>query len=88
MGKVLENVRPLLGHLYGKYVEMIGLKAAGNYSATIWYFKISICLWEKVKLLTSMILGFLNPPPGPKTKYFILGDTRTPKTIKKIPGII
>ena len=67
--KILENCRPFLGHFDGKYVWIICLKAPGNYSASTWYHKISICLWEKLNLLISMISGFLNASPSPKTKH-------------------
>ena len=77
--EIMEHVRPFLGHVYGKCIYIISLKAPGHYSASIWYHEISICLWEKPKLLTSRISGFLNPPPSPKTNYFMFGDTRTPK---------
>ena len=33
----------LLGHSYGKDVQTIGLKAPGNYSASIWYNDFSLC---------------------------------------------
>ena len=40
-----------------------------------------------LKPIISMISGLLDASPAPKTNYFIFGDTRTPKQIKKCPGI-
>ena len=51
----------LLGHFYGKYVEIIGLKAAGNDSDQFGSNKISVLLCEGPKPPNSMISGFVNP---------------------------
>ena len=48
------------GCFYGKYVQITGLEAPGNYSATIWYDKISILLLKNPKFLISMLSGFSN----------------------------
>ena len=40
----------LLGHFYGNYVEIVGLKAPGNYSASFWINRIPILLLENPKL--------------------------------------
>ena len=75
----------LLGHFHGKHVQIIGLKAPGNYSASIWYNTFSICFWERQKTLTSMILDFLDVSrsPPPKPTIFIFGDPKKPQTIQK-----
>ena len=57
-------------------------KAPDNYSASIWYNNISICLWEKRKFLISMISGFLYPSPSPKTDYLL--SLEAPRHLKKI----
>ena len=64
-----------LGHFYGQYVSIIGLKAPGNYSASIWINKILICFLENPKLPISMISGFLNPSPSAKTIYCLSLET-------------
>ena len=69
---IFEKCRPCLGNLYGDFMEKICLKAPGNYSAPIWSYKCSICLWEKPETLMSMISGFSNVSPGAKTNYFHL----------------
>ena len=46
---------------YGKYVEVIGLKAPGNDSVSFWSDKILVLLCEGPKPNMSMISGFLNP---------------------------
>ena len=61
-----------VGHSYGILGETISSKALGNYSASVWYNIFSICLWEELKLLISMISGILNGPFLPKTNYFDL----------------
>ena len=66
-------------HVYGKFVEKICLKAPYYYFAPIWTYNFSICLWENLKLLSSMISEFGDVSLSPKTIYFIFGDTRTPK---------
>ena len=53
------NVRPFLGDFYGTYVKVkiLGLKAPGNYSASIWYIIFSILLLERAKNLNLGIVG-------------------------------
>ena len=51
----------LLGHLYGKYVKIIGLTAPGKYSDHFWSNKISVWLCEGPKPPNSMSYGFLSP---------------------------
>ena len=41
---LLEKLEPLLGYFYGKFMEKIGLKALGNYSAPFGSYNFSICL--------------------------------------------
>ena len=50
-----------LGYLYGKYVQIIGLKVQGNYSDQFWSNKILVLVCEGPKLNMSMISGFLDP---------------------------
>ena len=61
-----------LSFFYGDFLEIIGLKAPGNYSASIWSNIFSICLWESPKLFISMISAFLDVSRPPKTNYFYL----------------
>ena len=51
----------LLGCLYGKAVEIIGLQALGIYSASFWSNKISALLCAGPKPNISIISGFLTP---------------------------
>ena len=61
----------------GKYVQIIGLKAPGNYSASSWLNKILVLLSEGPKPNISMISGFLTP----REPLFI--DLKIPKDFKK-----
>ena len=70
-------------HSYGKLMEILGLKAPGNYSASIWINKIPICLWENLETLISMISGFWDVSRPLKPILSIFGDTRTPKPIQE-----
>ena len=75
-----------VGHLYGTCMEIISLKAPGNYSASFWSYHFSICLWENLKLLISMISALWDVSRAPKTNYFSLWrhhDTETKS--RKIP---
>ena len=36
-GKHIRKSRPCLGYFHGKFMEIIGLKAPGNYPASIWF---------------------------------------------------
>ena len=58
-----------LAHFYCQFIEIIGLKGRGNYSASIGYNNFSICLWESPKLFISMIAGFLDVSRSTKTNY-------------------
>ena len=50
-----------LGHAYGKYVEVICLKAPGNYSHQFWSNNVSVLLYEGPKPPTSIISGLASP---------------------------
>ena len=82
------NLRWLFGNFYGKLTEIIGLQAPGNYSASIRTYNFLICLWERPKLLISMILGFLEVSPSPKTNIFIFRDPRIPQIMQENPKSI
>ena len=75
-GKILELVRPILGNFWSELMEIIRLKALGNYSASFWSYNISICLWERPKLLSSMISGFPNVSLFSTPIIVIFGDLR------------
>ena len=47
------------GNLYGRFMEKIGLKAPGNYSASSWTNNFSILLLENPQSPIFMISGFL-----------------------------
>ena len=53
-------------------MEIIGLEGPGNDSASIWSYNFSICLQENLKLIISMISGFLDVSLSPTTNYFYL----------------
>ena len=55
------KLRRLLLRFYGKFMERIGLKAPGNYSASFWFNNFSILLLETQKSQNVMISGFLGP---------------------------
>ena len=61
MGKTLEHCRPFLNHLGAKFMEKMGLKALGNYSASIRSNNFSILSCEGPKPIMFMISGFLDP---------------------------
>ena len=88
---VPENFRQFFWHsfgiCYGNFIEIIDLKAPGNYSASICYNLFSICLWEKLKTLISMISGFWDVSLSPQTNYVLFLETPGHLTkIKKITG--
>ena len=51
----------MFGLFVWKYVDIIRLKAPGNYSASFWSNKISVLLLERPKSPNSMMSGFLSP---------------------------
>ena len=54
----------LLGHLFGKYGGIIGLKAPGNYCASFWSNEISVLFCEGPKPLNSTVSFFLVGEPS------------------------
>ena len=48
-------------NLYGNFIEIIGLKAPGEYSAPFWSYNFSISLLERAKSHNFMISGFAGP---------------------------
>ncbi len=48
----------MLGHFYGTYYHIIGLKAPGNCSDQFWSNKLSILLWKTPQTPNSMISEF------------------------------
>ena len=70
--EILENARPCWGHFYNKIMEKICLKAPWYYSAPIWTYYFPICLWERPKLLISMISGLWDGSLSPKTNIIYL----------------
>ena len=74
MGKNLGDLfLRLLGHFYNKFMEILGLRAPGNHSASIWFTNFSICLWENLKTLISMI-SVWTCPDTPKIILPLAGD--------------
>ena len=63
----LSGVLLLFDYLVGKCVSIIGLKAPGDYYASIWSDNFSMCLWENLKFLISMISGLVDMSPSPNT---------------------
>ena len=53
-------------------MEVIGLTAPGDYSGPFWSCNFPIRLWEKPKLLISIISGFGDVSPSPKTNTMYL----------------
>ena len=51
----------LFGYFAGKYVQITGLKAPGDYSNQFWSDKILVLLCEGPKPPNSMVSGFLDP---------------------------
>ena len=60
-------------------------KSSENYSASISIDKIPNLSLENPKLIMSMISGFLNLSPSPKTNYLSLGTPIHLREIKKKP---
>ena len=64
-GKIGKIIYAILGHVFGcfyeTYVEIIGLKAPGNYLDQFWPNKVLALLCEETKPNISMISGFLSP---------------------------
>ena len=69
---ILGDALAFFSYFHGTYVFIIGLKALGNYSASIWINEIPILLLENQRTFISMTSGFLDPPPSLKTNCFYL----------------
>ena len=67
---ILEHFRSFSGHFYGILIEIVCLKAQGNYSAPIWSYNFAICLWETPKTFISIYLGLFDVSLAPKTNCF------------------
>ena len=67
---MLDNLGPLLGNVYGEFMEIRCLKAPFNYYAPFWSNRFSSCLWENLKTPISMISGFSDVPLAPQSNYF------------------
>ena len=79
IGKSLETHRKhickcafIFGHFYNKFMEIISLKAPGNYSGSIWTDNFSFCLWQNLKIIISMVSRLSNASPSPKTNIIYL----------------
>ena len=65
-------------------MEIIGLKAPGNYSGSFWSYNFSICLWESPKTLISMISGLLDVSLSPNTNIiYLLRPRDTSRNLRK-----
>ena len=71
MEHVLQNLR----HFYGQYVSIKGLKALGNYSASIWIEKIPILLWESPTNSHFYNFGIFEPVTKPPNQPFLSLET-------------
>ena len=63
----------LLGDFHGKYVQIVGLTAPGNYSDQFWSNKNLVLLCEGPKPKMFIYSGFLNP------WSFVFMDLNMPK---------
>ena len=79
-GKIMYAMFEHLLAIYGKDVEIIGLKARGNYSHQFWPNRILVLLCEGPEPNISMISGFL----GPGESLFI--NFNIPKILQKMCG--
>ena len=62
---------PCVGKFHGEFVGITGLKAPGNYSASICYNFFDLLLGEPETLI-SLILGFSDVSMGPKINMICL----------------
>ena len=69
-------------------MEKIWTKTPWDYSASFLTSDFSIWLWERPEDIIAMIWDFFDVPMGPKTNYFIFGDTRTLQIIQGKSQII
>ena len=65
----MEQVGQFLGHLYRKYVSMIGLKAPGNYSASMWCNKNLDLLMGEPKTPHFYDFGIFEPVTKPQNDF-------------------
>ena len=72
---LLGNTKLLLSHSYGKFMKIIGLKAPGNYSASIWIYNFPICLWENPKNDHVFDFGTFGRVPEPQNHLFYPFET-------------
>ena len=77
----------LVGHVYGNFLEIIWPEAPGNYSGPFWFNSFSICLWEKLKTLISMLSGFSDVSMNHQTIYFYLSRPQDSFTHPRKPHI-
>ena len=68
---------------YGKFMEKMGLKAPGNYSASFWISNFSILLLENHQTSIFMISGFLGLV-GTLTSGFNMPRYSIPMTYNRI----
>ena len=79
--------RLFLGSFFGTFMEIIAFKAPGNYPASIWS-KNCLIAHGRTKKPSSMLSGFLDVFPSPKSNYFLSLETPGHLTqIKKNPWI-
>ena len=71
--------------IYGKFMKKMCSKAPGNYSAPYWSYNFSICSWENLNLLISMISGFWDVSPSPKRQLYLSLETQYLKRYDKNP---
>ena len=69
----------MLSNFYGKLLEKICLKAPGDYSASIWTYNFSICIWQNQTKSFLRLRDFRTRHPAPKPTIFTFADTRIPK---------
>ena len=74
LGDILKPFECICRSFDGKFMEIIGLKAPGNYSGPFWSSNFSILILENLRDLISMISGFLNASPAPKTNYCLSSE--------------
>ena len=71
-----------VGHLYGKFMEIIGLESPWNYSASIWNNKIQIFIIGEPKSPHFHDLGICGPVTKPQSQLCL--TLETPGLLKKI----
>ena len=66
-----------LSHFYGQIVEVIGLKALGNYSG----YNFSICLWDSPETPHFYDFEIFGRVPEPRNQYHL--SFETPRYLNK-----